>query len=66
MRLIVRTSPPLAFLRLQYLEVYYAVIILPLSALSCVFALGVNISNYMVLGLTSPLTYQVSLSCVSE
>lgn len=27
--------------------------------LSCVFALGVNITNYMVLGKTSPLTYQV-------
>ena len=26
---------------------------------SCCFALGVNISNYMVLGKTSPLTYQV-------
>jgi len=26
---------------------------------SCVFALGVNISNYMVIGLTSPITYQV-------
>lgn len=28
-------------------------------ALSCAFALGVNISNYLVLGKTSPLTYQV-------
>mmetsp|Transcript_11657 Transcript_11657/g.12036 ORF Transcript_11657/g.12036 Transcript_11657/m.12036 type:complete len:310 (+) Transcript_11657:25-954(+) len=28
-------------------------------ALSCVFALGVNITNYVVLGKTSPLTYQV-------
>lgn len=28
-------------------------------ALSCVFALGVNVSNYVVLGKTSPLTYQV-------
>jgi solute carrier family 35 protein E3 len=28
-------------------------------AISCVFALGVNISNYLVLGKTSPLTYQV-------
>jgi len=28
-------------------------------ALSCVLALGVNISNYLVLGKTSPLTYQV-------
>ena len=27
--------------------------------ISCMFALGVNISNYMVLGKTSPLTYQV-------
>ena len=27
--------------------------------LSCIFALGVNISNYLVLGRTSPLTYQV-------
>ena len=27
--------------------------------LSCVLAFGVNVSNYMVLGLTSPLTYQV-------
>ena len=27
---------------------------------SCVFALGVNVSNYLVLGKTSPLTYQVS------
>jgi len=26
---------------------------------SCVFALGVNISNYMVIGQTSPITYQV-------
>lgn len=26
---------------------------------SCIFALGVNISNYLVLGKTSPLTYQV-------
>jgi len=32
-------------------------------AVSCVFALGVNISNYLVLGKTSPLTYQV---CVAE
>jgi hypothetical protein len=30
-----------------------------LAAVSCVFALGVNISNYLVLGKTSPLTYQV-------
>lgn len=30
--------------------------------ISCVFALGVNISNYLVLGKTSPLTYQVTLS----
>ena len=29
------------------------------SALSCFFALGVNITNYLVLGRTSPLTYQV-------
>jgi len=28
-------------------------------SLSCFFALGVNISNYLVLGKTSPLTYQV-------
>ena len=28
-------------------------------AVSCFFALGVNISNYLVLGMTSPLTYQV-------
>jgi solute carrier family 35, member E3 len=28
-------------------------------AMSCVMALGVNISNYLVLGKTSPLTYQV-------
>ena len=28
-------------------------------SMSCCFALGVNISNYMVLGKTSPLTYQV-------
>jgi len=27
--------------------------------ISCVMALGVNISNYLVLGKTSPLTYQV-------
>ncbi len=27
--------------------------------MSCIFALGVNISNYLVLGKTSPLTYQV-------
>merc|ERR1712146_202518 len=27
--------------------------------LSCVFALGENITNYLVLGKTSPLTYQV-------
>ena len=27
--------------------------------MSCFFALGVNISNYLVLGKTSPLTYQV-------
>jgi len=30
-------------------------------ALSCVFALGVNVSNYVVLGKTSPLTYQVHM-----
>eukprot|EP00597_Dinobryon_sp_UTEXLB2267_P001617 CAMPEP_0170075670 /NCGR_PEP_ID=MMETSP0019_2-20121128/12773_1 /TAXON_ID=98059 /ORGANISM="Dinobryon sp., Strain UTEXLB2267" /LENGTH=258 /DNA_ID=CAMNT_0010286803 /DNA_START=161 /DNA_END=937 /DNA_ORIENTATION=+ len=28
-------------------------------SVSCVFALGVNITNYLVLGKTSPLTYQV-------
>jgi hypothetical protein len=28
---------------------------------SCIFALGVNITNYVVLGKTSPLTYQVIL-----
>mmetsp|Transcript_23359 Transcript_23359/g.21248 ORF Transcript_23359/g.21248 Transcript_23359/m.21248 type:complete len:306 (+) Transcript_23359:76-993(+) len=28
-------------------------------SISCFFALGVNISNYLVLGMTSPLTYQV-------
>mmetsp|Transcript_13236 Transcript_13236/g.40038 ORF Transcript_13236/g.40038 Transcript_13236/m.40038 type:complete len:106 (+) Transcript_13236:915-1232(+) len=27
--------------------------------ISCVLALGVNVSNYLVLGKTSPLTYQV-------
>lgn len=27
--------------------------------ISCLFALGVNVSNYLVLGKTSPLTYQV-------
>jgi hypothetical protein len=27
---------------------------------SCCLALGVNISNYLVLGKTSPLTYQVN------
>ena len=27
--------------------------------ISCMFALGVNVSNYLVLGKTSPLTYQV-------
>ena len=26
---------------------------------SCIFALGVNVTNYLVLGKTSPLTYQV-------
>lgn len=31
-------------------------------AVSCFFALGVNISNYLVLGMTSPLTYQVPIS----
>lgn len=31
---------------------------------SCVLALGVNISNYLVLGKTSPLTYQVLGACV--
>lgn len=29
------------------------------KGISCLFALGVNISNYLVLGQTSPLTYQV-------
>ncbi len=33
-------------------------------AVSCFFALGVNISNYLVLGMTSPLTYQVLLTNV--
>ena len=33
-------------------------------AVSCFFALGVNISNYLVLGMTSPLTYQVMRSSV--
>ena len=28
-------------------------------ALSCLFAIGVNITNYLVIGKTSPLTYQV-------
>ena len=28
-------------------------------ALSCIFAIGVNVSNYLVIGKTSPLTYQV-------
>lgn len=28
-------------------------------AISCLLALGVNITNYLVLGKTSPLTYQV-------
>jgi len=32
-------------------------------AVSCFFALGVNISNYLVLGKTSPLTYQVRICC---
>ena len=32
--------------------------------LSCVLALGVNISNYLVLGKTSPLTYQVLGACL--
>ena len=27
--------------------------------MSCVFAIGVNITNYLVIGKTSPLTYQV-------
>jgi drug/metabolite transporter (DMT)-like permease len=33
--------------------------VLGLIFASCVFALGVNISNYMVIGQTSPITYQV-------
>ena len=27
--------------------------------MSCIFAIGVNITNYVVIGKTSPLTYQV-------
>jgi hypothetical protein len=30
--------------------------------LSCVLSLGVNITNYLVLGKTSPVTYQVDLN----
>jgi hypothetical protein len=33
-----------------------------LIGLSCALSLVVNISNYVVLGKTSPLTYQVRLS----
>lgn len=34
-------------------------VMVALILMSCVFALGVNISNYMVIGQTSPITYQV-------
>jgi hypothetical protein len=36
------------------------------TAVSCVFALGVNISNYLVLGKTSPLTYQVRDNAITN
>lgn len=32
--------------------------------MSCVFAIGVNITNYVVIGKTSPLTYQVLYSII--
>ena len=37
----------------------FTVDMLATTLLTCVFAFGVNISNYLVLGKTSPLTYQV-------
>ena len=35
-------------------------------AISCALAVAVNVTNYQVLGLTSPLTYQVPACCVSR
>lgn len=42
-----------------YFHFFIIVAVVPVLAVSCFFALGVNISNYLVLGKTSPLTYQV-------
>ena len=42
-------------MRYIYITFVYTYIVL-----SCLFALGVNVSNYLVLGKTSPLTYQVA------
>ena len=38
--------------------VIYITFVYTYIVLSCLFALGVNVSNYLVLGKTSPLTYQ--------
>jgi solute carrier family 35 protein E3 len=43
----------------RFREGTVSVFVLTVIFASCVFALGVNISNYMVIGQTSPVTYQV-------
>ncbi len=49
-----------AFDNVKYLvKTEFSVPLINHVLVSCVLALGVNISNYLVLGKTSPLTYQV-------
>mmetsp|Transcript_31192 Transcript_31192/g.39994 ORF Transcript_31192/g.39994 Transcript_31192/m.39994 type:complete len:319 (-) Transcript_31192:251-1207(-) len=69
LQLLYHTSPIIAcgmLVLLPMFDDYAALFVYEFNAgmmnrllLSCVMALGVNISNYLVLGKTSPLTYQV-------
>ena len=47
------------FLYLFFISQLVSYFFIFLLGISCFFALGVNITNYLVLGMTSPLTYQV-------
>jgi len=69
LQLLYHTSPIITvgmLAMLPFFDNYQALSTFPMDGntmfhliLSCVLALGVNVSNYVVLGKTSPLTYQV-------
>ena len=69
LQLLIHTAPIISFGMLCMIPLFddikalqQAIITIPLIGhiiVSCLFAFGVNVSNYLVLGKTSPVTYQV-------